>query len=413
MRNLDDEQLSLGEPNNFMVKVLVTYGWCRTAYLSVRALTALGHQVYSCSHLQPSMSAWSRFCCGSALVSNPFEMPIAFTKDISNLVDRWNIDIVLPCHEDALVLREQQKYLPQLVKVASAEIGSLRLGLNKRSITEIAQSVGVSVPNTIFPNTLEEAFELAPSLGFPLVIKLTRSNSAKGVFIVKTEEELKSRLLEACTNSKDKFLGDFLYLQAFHHGSVVGGCFMARNGNIDGYFGERYLRTKTGTMGTSVFREPFESSNLQSRVTSMVKALSWTGIGHFDFIEDSHTGDFLLLEMNPRPWGAINLAYVNGFDFIGALVAHTLNEQELKVFFRSRPRQSLRSMWILGEAIRLAYILSTGQFGIGFSTVFTTLKSLRHTRFDDFLWHDPLPFLAESLCYAKGFLHSNKNFNPA
>jgi hypothetical protein len=77
-----------------------------------------------------------------------------------------------------------------------------------------------------------------------------------------------------------------------------------------------------------------------------------------------------------------------------------------------RPGHSLRSMWILGEGIRMAYILSTRQPVLSLGTVFTILKSLRHTRFDDWLWHDPLPLLAESLCYAKGFLRSNKNFNP-
>jgi len=395
-----------------VVKVLVTYGWCRTAYLSVQALATLGYEVYSCSHLQPSMSGWSRFCHGSAPVSDPFKAPISFIEDISRLVDRWQIDVLLPVHEDALVLRREEKDLPYGIRIASSDFTSLCIGVNKRTITEHAQNIGISVPRTIFPNTIDDAIELAPSLGFPLVIKLTRSNSAKGVLIVSTKAELQKKLYQLCVDFPNGFIGDYLYLQAFQHGRVVGGCFMSRDGNIDGYFGEQYLRTKTGSMGTSVFREPFKSPELESLVKKIVASLKWSGIGHFDFIQDCHTGEFFLLEMNPRPWGAINLAYVNGFDFIGALISYTLGEKDLTRFFRPKQEQSIRSMWILGEMIRIAYLVKSRQLDVNYSTPSAILNSLKNTHFDDFLWNDPLPFLAESLCYAKGFINSNGNLNP-
>ena len=395
-----------------MARVLVTYGWCRTAYLAVRSLSAQGHEVYSCSHLLPSMSAWSRFCHAAEGVSNPTDTPKLFGQQVGALVERWGIEIVMPGHEDALALREWLHLLPSGVQVACPELELLRIGVNKANITRLAQKVGVPVPKTVFPSSLEEALDIAPALGFPLVVKIAHSNSAKGVAVVRSLDELRTVLTERFASAVEASGDQFPYLQAFHEGTVVGGCFMARHGCIDAHFGERYLRVKSSSMGTSVFREPYASTELQSRMVDLVRALDWNGIGHFDFIEDLDTGRLVLLEMNPRPWGAINLAYVNGFDFVGAAVAYALGERNLTRFFRVKPARALRSMWIIGEGIRWTNLLATRQFSAAIRAPFEVIGSLRNSRFDDFVWHDPMPLFAEAICYGKGFLSSGGEFNP-
>lgn len=395
-----------------MAKVLVTYGWCRTAYLAVRSLAANGHEVYSCSHLMPSMTAFSRFCVSSAKVSDPFAASELFAREVATLIKRWEIDLVMPVHEDALVLREYETILPHTTILACPVLESLRIGVDKAHITRLAEEIGVPVPDSRFPRSVEEALDLAMVVGFPLVVKVARSNSAKGVAVVKSLDELVTVLSERFAGATQASDGSFPYIQAFHEGSVVGGCFMARRGIINGYFGERYLRTKSNGIGTSVFREPYESSVLYGEIEKLVSALGWDGIGHFDFIENPETGALVLLEMNPRLWGAINLAYVNGCDFVGAAVAHAAGKQHIAEFFGSYSGQPLRSMWLIGEGIRWAHLLTEGQYRDGVKAAFEVLGSLSKTRFDDFVWHDPMPLLAEALCYGRGFLASRGDFNP-
>lgn len=395
-----------------MSRVLVTYGWCRTAYLATRSLAASGHEVYSCSHLVPSMTAFSRFCISSEKVSDPFAAPELFAREVATLVEKWDINVVIPVHEDALVLREAERMLPQTTKLACPVLESLRIGLDKARITQLAEKIGVPVPDSRFPKSVEEALDLAMVVGFPLVVKIAHSNSAKGVAVAKSLDELSKVLTERFAGATQASDDSFPYIQAFHEGSVVGGCFMARRGIIDGYFGERYLRTKSDGFGTSIFREPYESSVLYAHICKLVSALEWDGIGHFDFIENPKTGELVLLEMNPRLWGAINLAYVNGYDFVGAAVAHALGQQDLTEFFQPYPGQPLRSMWLIGEGIRWMQLLATGQFVNGIKAPVEVLGSLRKTRFDDCIWRDPMPLLAEALCYVRGFLASGGDFNP-
>jgi predicted ATP-grasp superfamily ATP-dependent carboligase len=196
-------------------------------------------------------------------------------------------------------------------------------------------------------------------------------------------------------------------------GQVVGACFLAKQGRVVAVFSERYLRCKDGRFGTSVFRAPLRWPRLGEHVAAMVAQLSWTGIGHFDFIKDASRDEAFLLEMNPRLWGAVNLAYVNGFDFPSALVAQTRGDEDVGRFFSANADVGLRSIWIVGEMIGAVNRWRGGERFGPLRAVWDVTRSLRRSRFDDFLWNDPLPFLAEATCYARLFIRSGGDTNPA
>lgn len=357
------------------------------------------------------MSAWSRFCRADGVVADPFTVPEAFVRDVAALVSRWNIEVVMPGHEDAIPLREFAHLLPASTRLACPELEPLRLGVDKVELARIATAAGVLMPRTAFPRSVAEAMSSAPTVGFPLVVKLRRSNSAKGVRIARSLDQLHVILMgNFVANCADP--EDFPFLQTFHEGTVVGGCFMARQGRIVASFGERYLRTKGNGMGTSVFRECYDSKPLLEQVAVLAAALHWDGIGHFDFIEDPQTRALVLLEMNPRPWGAINLALVNGYDFPAALIAQTLGNADLDEYFPGGGNPGLRGLWLIGEGIRGMDLLVSRQFGAALRAPLEILRSFPRTRCDDFVWHDPLPLLAEALCYARGFLKAGGDTNP-
>lgn len=395
-----------------MSRILVTYGWCRTAYVAVQSLASREHDVYVCSHLQPSMAAWSRFCTASARVADHVQAPEAFIQDVISLVQRWKIDAILPCHEDSLTLRRHEQTLPGGVVLACPSLLLLEQGVDKATVTRLAVEEDIRVPTTQFPADLEEAELHAHEIGFPLVVKLRQSNSAKGVTVVDNLEALHDTL------SKPPFLSvaaddvGFPILQAYIPGDVVGACFLAVAGQVVAFFGERYLRVKSKGMGTSTFREPFSSEALRHQVERLVSRLRWEGIGHFDFIENPATGEFSLLEMNPRLWGALNLARVNGLEFPAASVALALGETDFETFFPPMPQPPKRSLWLLGEGIRCLDLMASRQWREVCGVPREVLGSLRATRCDDWHWKDPLPFLAEVLCYAKGYVRSGGNVNP-
>lgn len=392
-------------------RVLITYGWCRTAYVALRALARTGHVVYVCGSNAPLMCAWSRHCCGSAVVADPFTAPEQFTRDLVALVERWRIDVVLPGHEDGLVLRRHQDLLPEGVTLACPEQVVYQNAVDKAWITRLAMESGVTVPETRFPVSTEEAVAEAEELGYPLVVKLRGSNSGKGVVAVDGPEDLE-KLLNGKFARFAARPDRFPLLQRRIDGSVVGACFLAREGGVVSMFLERYLRCKDGEFGTSVFREPLQCDLVSSSATRMVAALNWTGIGHFDFLIDRHSGVPHFLEMNPRLWGALNLAFVNGYDFLSALVDQETGEPELGRHFQPLAMPGLRSLWCVGEAIAMVNRFRGGQWRQMGGVLTSTTRSLFRLRFDDFVWSDPLPLLAEAWCYGRLFLRSGGATNP-
>jgi len=134
-----------------MSRVLITYGWCRTAYIALQALAGGGHAVYVCSSRQPAMTAWSRFSRDSAVTPDSFEAPAAYARAVGELVRRWNIDVVLPGHEDGIALRQFPAELPAGVPLACPELGELSRTVDKAEMTRVAMAAGVSTPRTAFP----------------------------------------------------------------------------------------------------------------------------------------------------------------------------------------------------------------------------------------------------------------------
>lgn len=379
--------------------------------MAVRSLSRLGFSVYTCSHHQPSMSAWSRFGRAGAVVADPFEAPALFARDVGRLVEQLSIDVVLPCHEDALVLRRFEDALPLGTVLACPDLELLELGIDKARVTKLAIEAGVPTPRTEFPQTIEGAVAGANRIGYPVVAKLRRSNSGKGVVAVNSDDELVELLrgrFARYVESHDRFP----ILQELVPGQVVGACFVARKGAVQAVFCERYLRCKESSFGTSVFRGPLQWPRLLNYVTALAKELKWTGIGHFDFIEGIGQDEAYLLELNPRLWGAINLAFVNGFDFPGAVVEQALGREDLAAFFEPKSTADLRSIWMVGELIGAVNRWQSGERIGPLRAFFEFLGSLPRSRFDDFVWHDPLPLLAEAGCYAKLFLKSGRSTNP-
>jgi hypothetical protein len=56
--------------------------------------------------------------------------------------------------------------------------------------------------------------------------------------------------------------------------------------------------------------------------------------------------------------------------------------------------------------------IRSGQWRESWCAAGDYLRDLRQLRFDDLVWHDPLPLLAEALAYAGMFLRSGGSTNP-
>lgn len=392
------------------MRVLVTYGWCRTAYVVAESLARAGYAVYGCDDSRWNMLSCSRHVRGSDVVSNPFREPERYVKDIAAIVRKRGIDILLPVHEDALAIRRFRGLLPDDLTVISPCLEDLLVAVDKLAIVRIAERAGVPVPRTCAPASPSEAMEAAASVDGPVVLKTRRGNSGKGVLLVGSPAEVPA----AWKRIIRRFglpAGREPLVQEFVEGDLYGSCFLASKGAVKAVFLEKYLRWKEGKFGTSVLREPVDWPLLAAHTRKIARELSWTGIGHLDFVGSRAADRAWLLEMNPRFWGAINMAVQNGYDFPRGLVTMWTNGEPDPRAFSPRVKP-VKSLWMIGGAI-------AGIQKRGLSTAASLIPALGWALLpglrvvpDDFRWSDPLAFAAEAGQYAARFLRSGMSMNP-
>ena len=168
-------------------------------------------------------------------------------------------------------------------------------------------------------------------------------------------------------------------------------------------FGHRRLREKPPAGGVSTYREAVvPSPELVSKCEQMLDRLEFNGPAMVEFKEDNASGELVLMEVNARLWGSVQLAIDAGFDFPAALVGLTMGFPVIDVL---PARPNVRTFWEFGELDHALAVWRKSREELSVSSEFrvgatAAIHSLLDRRWGDqpevFRFNDPLPFLAEA-----------------
>ena len=263
------------------------------------------------------------------------------------------------------------------------------------------------VPASFKPSSPDETAQYAThNLSYPAIIKTQLGNSAKGVFIVRDAAECIARF-NAVVNDYKLPPAQYPVLQAFAPGTGYGVCLLYNQGQFRAAFAERYLRCKEENFGTSTFRESVHAPELIEMGRALLDSLNWHGVAHLDFLYDETTKRAALIEVNPRFWGALDLAVRAGVDFPYLLYRMAVDGDVTAV---TEYRSGVCARWIVGEMLHLFNLLKRGNLR-GANHSFKQMRATRADGCDDFRSDDPLPLLTEMLYYGSRFIATGST-NP-
>ena len=87
-------------------------------------------------------------------------------------------------------------------------------------------------------------------------------------------------------------------------------------GRLVAEFSHRRLREKPPAGGASVLSESLPvDPRLREFALRMLGPIGWHGVAMMEYKQDRRTGDFVLMEVNGRFWGSLELAVAAGVDF--------------------------------------------------------------------------------------------------
>lgn len=387
--------------------ILLTYGWCRSSYTALRSFSRLGLRVAIADSSRIGMSQWSRLRETIGQYAPPLTQPEAFVADVAQLLRQTGARFLLPGHDETEILARYRDRLPAGVCLPVAEYSQLAQANNKACMAALAARLGLPVPQVIsyeHPADLEHKLREHRQ---PVVIKLRRGNSAKGIFY----PESSHAAVQLCLDLIERY-----HLPPERHpivqerisGEGWGVSCLYWQGQRIASFTHRRLREKTATGGTSTMRVSAGQPQLEAYAHCLLDAMNWHGLAMVEFKYDPVTNQGWFIEVNPRLWGSIHLAVTAGVDFPALLYWAATDGIEVAQQ-RVRPyRQGVVARWYLGDTIVAAGHLRHGRLWLALQALWPGGADT----LDDWHWDDPLAFVGEAAYYLTTFLKT-RSLNPA
>ena len=153
---------------------------------------------------------------------------------------------------------------------------------------------------------VEQAYEMADKLGYPVIVKASAGGGGKGIRIVRKKEELKEAFLSAQSETKAAFGDDSMYMEKLIEGArhvevqILGDSF----GNVI-HLGERdcSLQRKNQKVLEQTPCEVLSESTRAKICDSAVraaKAAGYENAGTIEFLYDEDSDKYYFMEMNTR-----------------------------------------------------------------------------------------------------------------
>lgn len=295
---------------------VLVFGDDTSAFLgAVRSLGRKGLTVHGAGAEVESPAHASRYLAARHAVPVHRGNGAEWLESVQSLTRQHGFELLVPTSDASLVqlAAHRQELLPARCAIPPA--GALALFTDKWATREAALALGVPVAEGMLIPANCSADEIIERLGLPIVLKTRHSYSLgatvqkSAVALVQHKQELEARLPCPPGTLAERFVPGF----------CRGVSVLAHEGEVLQAFQHRRLRQEhiTGPSSSRV-SEPLDARLLDA-VQKLIAHAGYSGIAMFEFRCQERSDAFVLLEVNPRIWGSIQLAIDAGADFVAAL----------------------------------------------------------------------------------------------
>ena len=379
------------------MRILITDGNERTALAAARSLVTDGHAVCVAAPTRWSLAGASRGVRARPLAADPFRDPASYAAAVGGLAREVGADLLLPMTDASVeALLEHRALLPPGVLLPFPRLETYRTASDKARVLTLAQACGYGAPETHVIATQADSEGILPDGAFfPAVVKPHRSVVTAGgrrckLAVAPVADAAACRRTLAALPA-----AAFPVLIQRHVEGVGEGFFALRwGGRTIAMFAHRRLREKPPSGGVSVYRESIPLDEpLAGPGLRLLDALDWQGVAMIECKREAGTGRQVLMEVNGRFWGSLQLAIDAGVDFPALLVRCAAGETcpEVRDY-----RVGIRSRWFWGDVDHLYLRLRDSRARLRAVRDFLHIHPWRD-RSEVWRWRDPAPFVVETL----------------
>ena len=340
----------------------------------VRTLGREGVPVTVISEYKHSVALVSRYCNEPIYIKG-------FSSDHEKAVDflimyakkQVKKPVLFPTADpDLAFLSEQKDKLEKYYHFFISSKYIIENFMDKSKFFHLANKHNFSIPFTYTPKNIDEVIEVSNKIQYPAILKpsFPPSWSNKNIQIIVNHKKA------VTVNSKDELIGLYKKITEYNKDMVIqeyihGGdddlyslhIYMDKNSEPVAYFTGRKIRTYPTYAGIGCFVQSIYVEDIIKEGIRMLKQVHYTGVALLQFKRDSRTGEFKLLEVNPRvsSWNllayecGINLPFIAYADTVGVEFKKPGRQKEdvkyvyLKNDFKAFLDYRKNGVWTLGS----------------------------------------------------------------
>lgn len=295
-----------------MVKVLIIGGGTQGLAL-IRSLYRNGHKV-ELFFDSPNNYADDSKLLSKRLSTAAGEATPEYFNQICKVIAEGQIDVVIPLGDDsAAIVSEQLDQLKAITNLSAPGFSSFLAGYDKNQLMRLCKEKGYPHPATLDLSLYDNIdCEEVRSFAYPAMLKPNQTTGGRGMRKVDSYEEL-----ESCYAGLREQYGDY-HLQRFirpggrqikvqlivdEQGTLLQSSVIEK---------ARWYPVQGGSCCCAI---SVVNPEAVSMCHSVLKDLKWEGFADFDLIQDPDSGEFLIMEINPRVPACIKGAIAAGMDW--------------------------------------------------------------------------------------------------
>jgi len=334
--------------------VLVTDGDERSALAVTRGLGRAGIPVIVGAETARSLAGASRYCVARWQYPSPLSSPSNFISSLAEAVERFDITAIIPPTDASMqaLAAQRDQFRPSITAMIPS-LESYEMVSDKYRLMKFANELGIPVPKTIFVPDGNIVAVLDQVRAYPVIVKPGRSLLRVDERWIKTSVHVISSVEELTDlYRRTPYLRNPSLIQQRIEGEGQGVFGLFDHGRPCALFAHRRIREKPPAGGVSVFRESIELPKpMVDYAVRLMERVKWHGVAMVEFKIERDSNIPMLMEINGRFWGSLQLAVDAGLNF-----PHLLYQvgQGIPVAVPNNSyRIGTKSRWLLGDVDHL------------------------------------------------------------
>ena len=243
----------------------------------------------------------------------------AFFQDFKALLDKYSSDqiVYFPGEEqttDYVVDYIEQNGKGNIISLLPS-YSQYKMFRNKRTLNHYCLENG-------FPAPREYNVEDLPNVDYPVLLKPEIGSGSHGQYRLYKEEDYFDEIKDALAKEP------YLIQELLPNGKdVQGGFFLCHDGKVIGAYTHKRIRTSPEEGGVTVLSSLNANPQLIEQGRKLLEHAGWEGLIMLEYIYDERSGEYKLIEANPRSWGSIMLSEYCGANLLSNYIRVCLGKE--------------------------------------------------------------------------------------